>query len=533
MRLRGFYNAPVYPTVEGGGAPSGKILRSAGSSTINGLLSGGAAYTSGGFYQIGTVGSAYTIDLQNGFTQECTLSGNQTCVFTLPSMPAGTSFKLVVKQPAVGAVPTVNGGVGNQATNEYRVGFATFPGVRWRGSTPAVTAAFRVADIFTFTSDGTDVWGTASQGHVYAAPFGYSAPLGPRGRKGSSQATYALDGAEFWTPLDIAKAYQIPDGDGTGVTVGCIQFQGQPNVPVLQAYMNYLGISDTPNIQITTLTGGSTALTDNGEAMLDMCVLVALLPKATHKVYMAPNSAQGMLDATALALSECDVVTSSWSFNELMTYSDSALQLPLSTMTAMEDILRTGRKRGASFFTSSGDWGSDNWQYYDPKGIMPWRAQPLNLGFPSACPSAVSVGCTLLHMDSSGIRTSEEAVKYAPIYAGGGISTVFPDTKVPFCSAFGEFMQGFAVVVNDGSWSMMSSTSGSTPFMAAVHARMIQTKGTRFDFMDFALSNQSAFFDITTGTNGAYNSGTGRDLVTGIGTPNGPAMWSALSGWSP
>lgn len=482
-------------------------------------------------YDIGIVKESCVLSLDNGNLQECTLSvshspaysvGPETCVFTMPTMPAGATMTLIVKQPIVGI-----------GKGRFAVGNASFPGVQWeKGVAPNVTPALRTADIFTFTSDGSNIYGSVTQGHIYHPPYEHAATLGPRRRKGSANPTREADGLDFWTPPDIARAYQLPDLDGTGVTVGCVQYFGPPSLPPLQAYVNYMGVDRTLDMEIIYLPGaeGQATNPDTWEAMLDMSVLTSMLPGAAHKVYQGVNDWQGFLDCIERALSECDVVSCSWYYVETWPWSESDWGMGLSFQLALEDILSEARSRDVSFFVASGDWGSDVWQPYGPDR-MSWKATPRRLGIPANCPSAVSVGMTALHLDENGIRSSEEATFITPCWSTGGYSAVFPDTRCPVVSCFGEYMQGYAAITPSGEWNYLSSTSGSAPTMAAVHAQLIQLYGERFDFMDFALANPNAFFDITTGTNGAFNCHEGRDLVTGIGTPNGPALVEAITNW--
>lgn len=474
-------------------------------------------------YNIGKVGATHTLDPGRGPIQRCELTGTVNTEFIVPPLPSGSWMTLYVRQPATGWL-----------------GYsATFPGVRWPGGkAPTITMANRVADAFTFVSDGTTIYGSYTQGHIYHPPYSYATPLGRSIRKGPSNPTLA-DGPNFWTPIDVIRAYEVPELDGAGVTVGCPQYFGQPNVPMLQAYVNRLGIDRTLDVEIVYMPNGGqerAANPDSYEAMLDMCVLTATLPGAKHKVYQGPNSHEGFLDTARRALEECDVVSFSWIYQESWPWSNEPY-FPLELMLEFEDMLRRARERGVSFFCASGDYGSDAWQPYrfnPPYNYdrTPWHANPLRLAFPPNCPSAVSVGCTALHLDANGIRDWEEATLHPPIYSSGGRSRFFGDTMCPVVSCFGEFQQGFLIVMADGRWNSMSSTSGSAPLMAAIHARMIQARGSRFDFMDFALANQDAFHDITIGTNGAFDCHPGRDLVTGIGTPNGPALWAALENWS-
>jgi cellobiose-specific phosphotransferase system component IIC len=101
-------------------------------------------------YAIGTVTTASTISLTNGTIQTATLTASTTCVFTMPTATAGKSFVLLLKQAAT---------TGN--------GLATFTGVKWNAlGTPVVTVTAGKMDIFSFTSDGTNWYGSYSQGYT-------------------------------------------------------------------------------------------------------------------------------------------------------------------------------------------------------------------------------------------------------------------------------------------------------------------------------------------------------------------------------
>lgn len=530
------------------------------------------------FYNIGAVSDSYSVDLADGTIQECTLTpsyskvfsdypfqaatntyGPNNCVFTLPAIPAGTTLTLIVKQPIVGV------GYGRWAVVN-----ASFPGVIWKnGATPFSTLALRTADVFTFTSDGTTIWGDYTQGHIYHPPYDYARPLVERRGKGSANPTLYYPtggGLQFLTPRDVATAYGIPldELDGTGVTVGCVQLEGPPDIPMLQAYCNYMGINKTLDIEVIYMPGAESQAsqkTMSVECALDMCVLTSLLPGAKHKVYVSLNNWDATLEVQKRALDECDLVSYSWLGTELGLRqglsNDLILGRSLEGIYGHEQSLREARSRGVSFFVSSGDFGSDVWgPGYWNRALTPWHENPRTLGVPANCPSAVSVGMTALHLDENGIRTSEEAYMVGTESSTGGYSYIFPDTMCPVVSCFGYYSQGFFIVLSNRTWVSYSSTSGSCPFMAAVHAKMIQLKGHRFDFMNFALANPGAFHDITTGllvtpgipinpatgptatvtgvtgTNGAFNTKVGRDLVTGIGSPNWPAMVAALENWN-
>jgi hypothetical protein len=69
----------------------------------------------------------------------------------MPTATAGKSFTLLLKQPAAGSATT-----------------ATFTGVKWgTAGAPTITATLGKLDILAFVADGTNWYGTASQGYTY------------------------------------------------------------------------------------------------------------------------------------------------------------------------------------------------------------------------------------------------------------------------------------------------------------------------------------------------------------------------------
>jgi hypothetical protein len=99
---------------------------------------------------IGTVTSSNTIALTNGTVQTATLTASTACTFTMPTATAGKSFVLLLKQAA---------STGN--------GTATFTGVKWNSSgAPTITATAGKMDILTFVADGTNWYGSYSQGYT-------------------------------------------------------------------------------------------------------------------------------------------------------------------------------------------------------------------------------------------------------------------------------------------------------------------------------------------------------------------------------
>jgi hypothetical protein len=99
---------------------------------------------------IGTVTTTNTLSLTNGTVQTATLTASTACVFTMPTATAGKSFILLLKQAAV---------TGN--------GTATFTSVKFNsGGAPTITAAAGKMDILSFVADGTNWYGSYTQGYT-------------------------------------------------------------------------------------------------------------------------------------------------------------------------------------------------------------------------------------------------------------------------------------------------------------------------------------------------------------------------------
>jgi len=99
---------------------------------------------------IGTVTSASTISLTSGTVQTATLTSATPCTFTMPTATAGKSFVMLLKQPAAGTATT-----------------ATFTGVKYgNAGAPVITATVGKMDILSFIADGTNWYGSTSQGYT-------------------------------------------------------------------------------------------------------------------------------------------------------------------------------------------------------------------------------------------------------------------------------------------------------------------------------------------------------------------------------
>jgi kumamolisin len=108
----------------------------------------------------------------------------------------------------------------------------------------------------------------------------------------------------------------------------------------------------------------------------------------------------------------------------------------------------------------------------------------------------------------------------------------FTGRGVPDVSGAADPESGYSVVV-DGKRTVIGGTSAVAPLWAGLIARINQGLGKNVGYLNALLYSATAegtFHDITSGTNGDYTSGPGWDACTGLGTPDGVALYTALGG---
>jgi len=99
---------------------------------------------------LGIVATSVALSLTNGTVQTATLTASSLCVFTMPTATAGKSFVLLLKQAAT---------TGN--------GTASFTNVKFGSAgAPTITATAGKMDILSFVSDGTNWYGSITQGYT-------------------------------------------------------------------------------------------------------------------------------------------------------------------------------------------------------------------------------------------------------------------------------------------------------------------------------------------------------------------------------
>ena len=170
----------------------------------------------------------------------------------------------------------------------------------------------------------------------------------------STAVTDAPDN-DAYTADQIASAYNFSSlygaGDeGAGITVAL--FELEPDLTSdIAAYQSCYGTSATVNY--IEEDGGAGSGAGSGEAALDIEDIIGLAPLATIDVYQAPNSGTGLIDNyTAIVDKDtAQVVSTSWGLCE----SEAGSPILSEEATLFEQAATQGQ----SVFAAAGDDGSD------------------------------------------------------------------------------------------------------------------------------------------------------------------------------
>ena len=340
----------------------------------------------------------------------------------------------------------------------------------------------------------------------------------------------------FDTP-QLAKLYNYPTTvTGAGQTIAIIELGGGYSAADLNTYFSSLKIK-TPSVTAVSVDNAqnSPGSDADGEVMLDIEVAGAVAPGAQIAVYFAPNTDRGFADAITQAVQDTarnpSVVSISWGGPE-----DSWSQQALNAMTA---ALEDAASLGVTVTVAAGDDGSSD-------GETDGKA---HVDFPAASPYSLACGGTKTQVVSGKLQEqvwNELAHKEGA--TGGGVSNIFPiptyqasvnvppqintgfaGRGVPDVAGDADPVTGYNVIV-DGQKQVIGGTSAVAPLWAGLIALLNQKLGSNVGYLNNKLYaiKPPVLNDITTGSNGDYSAATGWDPCTGLGTPNGSALLSAL-----
>jgi kumamolisin len=351
----------------------------------------------------------------------------------------------------------------------------------------------------------------------------------------------AAAGTPSYSPLQIAGFYDFPAGTGAGECVGIIELGGGETASDLKTYLSGLGIKTPPKVVVVPVDGGSNAPTGDpngpdGEVMLDVEMIAALVPQATIAIYFTPNTDAGFIDAITAAAHDTtnkpSVISISWGGPESSWTQQST--------TALDSALQAAATMGITVCVACGDSGSSD-------GVTDGAD---HVDFPASSPHALACGGTTLN--AKGTTVTSETVWNDGAQGGatgGGQSTIFalptwqnglnitPTSGTataltmrgtPDVSGDADPETGYNVLI-DGTKTVIGGTSAVAPLWAGLIARINAANGTPLGLVNPALyATAASFNDIAQGNNGDFAAAVGWDACTGLGSPNGTKLAAAL-----
>lgn len=320
---------------------------------------------------------------------------------------------------------------------------------------------------------------------------------------------------------DIAKMYNWPDADGTGQTIAFIELGGGYSMKDLQTYATRYNL---PPIDITAVEIGAAKNNPadpsgaSDEILLDIEVAYAVAPGARFRVYFAPNTDAGFLNAIKQAIADkVDIISISWGGSE-----DS---WSFTTIQEFEAVFKAAADAGITVLAASGDSG-----YLD----SPNTSKP-TVDYPAS-------SCWVLACGGTQITSTDEItwnnLDVGEGATGGGESSLFSrpawqtrdhidkqNRSVPDLTANASPLTGYNIVVN-GVWSVIAGTSSCSPLYAGLFARINQILGTKIGYANPVLYmlNERSWYDVTQGNNGYWKANAHFDLTSGLGRLKGDTL---------
>jgi subtilase family serine protease len=343
--------------------------------------------------------------------------------------------------------------------------------------------------------------------------------------------------ASAFTPSQVRHAYGFDTvaNQGMGQTIGIVDAYDDPNAEFdLGAFNTQFGLpactSGNGCFRKVYSNGRKPAANSNWavEISLDIEWAHAMAPQATILLVEVPsNSLSDLVGGVDVAVRNgASVVSMSWTVGEF------------SGETGLDNHFVTN---GVTFLAASGDHGT---------GVV----------YPAASPEVVGVGGTSLYLNGDGSYQSETAWSGS----GGGFSKfereplfqasfAIPNDAggyrgSPDVSYNANPSMGFAVYDSVGTngysgWYQVGGTSAGSPQWAAliaiansmrVAARKANLSNTNTTLYTLAQGGTATeFFPVTQGSNGncgaICTASSGYDYITGLGTPQAPALIAALA----
>ncbi|HTX16720.1 MAG TPA: S53 family peptidase [Candidatus Baltobacteraceae bacterium] len=347
--------------------------------------------------------------------------------------------------------------------------------------------------------------------------------------------------AVSYSPVQVADAYAFPSGaTGAGQCIALIELGGGYEIADLSSFFGNLGIS-VPKVTAVSVDGAANSPTGDangpdGEVELDIEVAGAVASGAQIAAYFAPNTDQGFIDAVTTAVHDAtlkpSIISISWGGPESSWTEQSR--------NALNSACQDAATMGVTVLAASGDNGASDGS----------TNGSLTVDFPASSPYVLGCGGTKLTLRGASIGSEQtwNELSSNEGATGGGVSEVFtlPSYQqsvnvpkapngfvgrgVPDVAGDADPETGYSVIV-DGEQTVIGGTSAVAPLWAGLLALINQSLGANVGYVNpllYSAKAESSFHDVTTGNNGGYSAGPGWDACTGLGSPDGTALLTAL-----
>lgn len=393
---------------------------------------------------------------------------------------------------------------------------------------------------------------------------------------------------EHHYPPDYVRYYGFPEPyDGEGQVVGVLSLLGGYRRDELEILFAKLGqpVPEIVHVGDNTWVTGPGELWLNYEISMDLQIAASCAPGAKFVVYFANAGYFDDLDAWYYYKLYSMALLDDVHRPTVLTQSGGMVENYPGAWTRAEamivnDLLAVGACLGVTCCLCTGDAGSlwpvNTFMFDMPSVVV----------FPTSSPWVLAVGGTTLDIEDDQVvgervwnRFGDRMfLKYRSSAAnpplpghlgatGGGVSmyfelpewqrkaevppyrviefdnwvfthsTVFEGRGVPDISACADFLNGYQVYLG-GRWASGGGTSASTPFMAAMIARINHALGRPVGWLNQALyelvfEHDADVFNRQVGNNAGFTAEPGQrwNACTGLGSPKGAALIEALRSW--
>lgn len=368
-------------------------------------------------------------------------------------------------------------------------------------------------------------------------------PMLRRGNARNFAGTGSGPAGEY-LPSDIRAAYYGKGPlTGAGQVIGILSFDGYLARDLQLYYSKTRMTSKVPvkNVLVNGFNGecttpGSTTTTncDDGEQILDIVNAAGMAPGLKQILFYEGSSDTLILNQMALD-NTAKVLSSSWGWNPADADSD-------------DPIFQEFAAQGQSFVSASGDSGAFNSSTYFFPGVDPYVLQVGGTDLTTSGPGGAWSGETAWNQSGGGYFNDTAIPNWQRLPGVVNSANLGSTTQRNSPDVAAESNFDNPTVVN-GQWvTGYGGTSFAAPrwagFLALANQQSVANGRGTVGFINPTLYNlgtsasrSSAFHDITSGSNppsvgdgSGFMAVPGYDLVTGWGSPAGPALIDQLAG---